>query len=84
MRHNQHGGLGEKARRGGNGMGHYQGIAQIGKTHFATCDRRTKRIVADTDFFVDDAIGKVVLASGHGTDEDGDVVCLRKSGEVFG
>lgn len=41
----------------------------------------TKTVVADTDSIVLEGVGKVVVALGHGTDEDGDtlvrVQCLQ-------
>jgi N-formylglutamate amidohydrolase len=41
---------------------------------------RTERVVADTDFFIDDMIRKVVLAPSHRTDKHTDVVCFRQRG----
>ncbi len=41
---------------------------------FAACDTRTEAVVADTDRFVFESIGEVVLAFGHGPDKHTDTL----------
>ena len=60
------------------------GLSELNTTHFATCDRRTEWVVADTDFLVDNAIGKVVFSPSHGTDKDRNIVSLWEGRQVFG
>jgi hypothetical protein len=40
----------------------------------ATGNTGTETVVADTDSFVLERVGKVIVALGHGTDEDGDTL----------
>lgn len=40
----------------------------------ATGNTGTETVVADTDSFVLERIGKVIVALGHGTDENGDTL----------
>ena len=44
--------------------------------YLAAGHARTERIVADTDFFIDDMIRKVVLPPSHRTDKHNDVMCF--------
>jgi hypothetical protein len=44
--------------------------------YLAAGNARTERVVADTDFFIDDMIRKVVLSPSHCTDEHNEVVCF--------
>jgi hypothetical protein len=48
--------------------------------YLAAGNARTERVVADTDFFIDDVVRKVVLAPSHRTDEHTDVVCFGQRG----
>ena len=57
-------------------------LVRVGQTYLATCYRCTQRIVADANLFVHDVIRKVVPATGHRTDKDGDRVRLRESRQV--
>lgn len=41
---------------------------------FAAGHTGTKTVVADTDSFVLEGVGKVIVALGHGTDENGDTL----------
>ena len=43
-----------------------------GMTEFAACNASTEAVVADTDRLVLECIREVVLAFGHGADEDTD------------
>ena len=44
--------------------------------YLAARHARTERVVADTDFFIDDMIRKVVLSPSHRTDEHNDMMCF--------
>lgn len=55
----------------------------MGSTYLATSDGCAQWVVADTDLFIDDVVGKVVPTTGHCTDEDGDGVRLREGRQVF-
>jgi hypothetical protein len=54
----------------------------IAKTYFAAGNTGAQRIIADTDFFVDISICKVVFATSHSTDDNCDGVRSRKRREV--
>lgn len=53
-------------------------------TYLATCDRCTQWILTDTDFFINDVIGKVIPTASHRTDKDSNGVRLWERGQVFG
>ena len=57
------------------------GLSELNTTHFATCDRRTEWVVADTDLLVDNTVSKVILAPRHGADEDSYRMCLGQCGQ---
>ena len=44
--------------------------------YLAAGHARTEWVVADTDFFIDDMIRKVVLSPSHRTNEHNDVMCF--------
>lgn len=50
----------------------------------ATCHRSTQWVVADTDLLVNNAVGKVILAPRHGTDEDSYRMRLGQCGQELG
>jgi hypothetical protein len=44
--------------------------------YLAAGHARTEGVIADTDFFIDNMIRKVVLSPSHRTDEHNDVMCF--------
>jgi hypothetical protein len=44
------------------------------ETYLSACNTCAERIVADRDLFVDEGIGKIVLATRHRTYKYGDIV----------
>ena len=52
------------------------------QAYLATCDRSAQRVIADTNFFVDNTIGEVITPSCHGTDKDGNRPVVWDSGQI--
>ena len=53
-------------------------------TYLATSNASAEGILANTDLLVDVCVGEVVLAPGHRTHEDGDVVSVGQGGQELG
>ena len=51
-------------------------MAELDDPYLAARYARTERVVADTDFLINDMIRKVVLSSCHRANEHSNVVCF--------